>query len=71
MNIFLEGGIGAGKSTIVAGIRQMRNTLPVYDEPTNEWRNWKGQDYLALYYADKVKHAFKFQQVLPSLQTCN
>jgi deoxyadenosine/deoxycytidine kinase len=60
----LDGNIGAGKSTL---LEELRVALPEYDvvvEPVGEWmrlRNAAGQSLLELFYADKRRWAYTFQ----------
>ena len=63
MIISLDGNIGAGKSTLLAEIRKQ---LPVYvvDEPVGQWtalKNEEGTNLLELFYKDKKRWAYTFQ----------
>lgn len=63
MIISLDGNIGAGKSTLLAEIRKQ---LPVYavDEPVGQWtalKNADGTNLLELFYKDKKRWAYTFQ----------
>lgn len=63
MIISLDGNIGAGKSTLLAEIRKQ---LPVYvvDEPVGQWtalKNAEGTNLLELFYKDKKRWAYTFQ----------
>lgn len=62
--ISLDGNIGAGKTTL---LEALRDRLPDYEivlEPVDEWRkirNAEGLSLLDLYYKDKQRWSFTFQ----------
>jgi deoxycitidine kinase len=70
--IFIEGNIGAGKTTFLRLIEKSgyfdnkysnKNVAYVY-EPVNEWQEYKdnsGTDILTHFYQDQDKYAFSFQ----------
>lgn len=62
--ISLDGNIGAGKSTLLAEIRKAMPTLVVVDEPVGQWtalHNAAGKNLLELFYEDKKRWAYTFQ----------
>ncbi len=62
--ITLDGNIGAGKSTLLEAIRTNVPTVTVIPEPVGEWltmTNEKGESLLSLFYADKRRWAYTFQ----------
>jgi deoxyadenosine/deoxycytidine kinase len=63
MIISLDGNIGAGKSTLLAEIRK-RLDVHVVDEPVGQWtalKNEEGTNLLELFYQDKKRWAYTFQ----------
>ena len=63
MIISLDGNIGAGKSTLLAEIRK-RLDVHVVDEPVCQWtslKNSEGTNLLELFYQDKKRWAYTFQ----------
>jgi deoxyadenosine/deoxycytidine kinase len=63
MIISLDGNIGAGKSTLLAEIRK-RLDVYVVDEPVCQWtslKNSEGTNLLELFYQDKKRWAYTFQ----------
>lgn len=63
MIISLDGNIGAGKSTLLAEIRK-RLDVHVVDEPVSKWtvlKNKEGTNLLELFYQDKKRWAYTFQ----------
>ena len=56
--VFVEGNIGAGKSTLIRYISKCMD-VRVLEEPVNEW-----SDALQLYYADREKYATSFQATI-------
>jgi deoxyadenosine/deoxycytidine kinase len=62
--ISLDGNIGAGKSTLLAEIRKSIPDLHVVDEPVGQWtalKNGTGKNLLELFYEDKKRWAYTFQ----------
>ena len=62
--ISLDGNIGAGKSTLLAEIRKSIPELRVVDEPVGQWtalKNGNGKNLLELFYEDKKRWAYTFQ----------
>jgi deoxyadenosine/deoxycytidine kinase len=62
--ISLDGNIGAGKSTLLAEIRKSIPELHVVDEPVGQWtalKNNTGKNLLELFYEDKKRWAYTFQ----------
>lgn len=60
----LDGNIGAGKSTLLAEIRKSIPELYVVDEPVGQWtslKNATGKNLLELFYEDKRRWAYTFQ----------
>lgn len=61
--ISLDGNIGAGKTTLLAEIRNKVN-VHVVDEPVAQWtalKNAEGTHLLELFYQDKKRWAYTFQ----------
>lgn len=58
--IYLEGNIGAGKSTLAAKLAGL-NRFQVIAEPVHEWQNVEGHNLLNLLYADRFTWNFPFQ----------
>lgn len=58
--IFVEGNIGAGKSTF---LKMLERHLPIIltTEPCDEWQNVQGENLLQAYYQDPSKWAAIFQ----------
>lgn len=68
--IFIEGGIGSGKSTLVTELETYckDNNLKILtvQEPVDEWSNIKSKDginVIEAFYADQYKHGFSFQML--------
>jgi deoxycitidine kinase len=62
--ITLDGNIGAGKSTLLEAIRANIPSVTVIPEPVGEWltmTNEKGESLLSLFYSDKRRWAYTFQ----------
>lgn len=62
--ITLDGNIGAGKSTLLEAIRTNIPSVTVIPEPVGEWlsmTNEKGESLLSLFYSDKKRWAYTFQ----------
>lgn len=62
--ISLDGNIGAGKSTLLAEIRKSIPEIYVVDEPVGQWtalKNESGKNLLELFYEDKRRWAYSFQ----------
>lgn len=68
--IFIEGGIGSGKSTLVKELHIYctNNNLKILtvQEPVDSWVNIKNSDGINIiqaFYADQHKHSFSFQML--------
>jgi deoxyadenosine/deoxycytidine kinase len=62
--ITLDGNIGAGKSTLLEAIRANVPSVTVIPEPVGEWltmTNENGESLLSLFYSDKRRWAYTFQ----------
>jgi deoxyadenosine/deoxycytidine kinase len=62
--ISLDGNIGAGKSTLLAEIRNKLHDVHIVDEPVGQWtalKNADGKNLLELFYEDKKRWAYTFQ----------
>ena len=62
--ISLDGNIGSGKSTLLNEIRKELHDVHVVDEPVGPWtalKNEKGENLLGLFYGDKRRWAYTFQ----------
>jgi deoxyadenosine/deoxycytidine kinase len=62
--ISLDGNIGAGKSTLLAEIRNHIHDVHLVDEPVGQWtalKNNEGENLLELFYKDKRRWAYTFQ----------
>ena len=62
--ISLDGNIGAGKSTLLAEIRKHLHDIHYVDEPVGQWtslKNDEGENLLELFYKDKRRWAYTFQ----------
>lgn len=62
--ISADGNIGAGKSTLLAALRAVMPDVEFVDEPVGAWmtlKNAEGKSLLELFYADKRRWAYTFQ----------
>jgi deoxyadenosine/deoxycytidine kinase len=62
--ISLDGNIGAGKSTFLAELRNRLHNVHIVDEPVGQWtalKNANGKNLLELFYEDKKRWAYTFQ----------
>lgn len=62
--ITLDGNIGAGKSTLLEAIKTHIPSVTVIPEPVGEWmtmKNAKGESLLELFYKDKARWSYTFQ----------
>ena len=62
--ISLDGNIGSGKSTLLAEIRKHIHDVHLVDEPVGQWtalKNNEGENLLELFYKDKRRWAYTFQ----------
>lgn len=62
--ISLDGNIGAGKTTLLSEIRKYMHNVHVVDEPVGQWTSLKNEDgksLLELFYEDKKRWAYTFQ----------
>lgn len=63
--ISIEGNIGSGKSTLLRSLRERHPEWHFIDEPVESWmnlRNYEGDSLLELFYGDKRRWAYTFQQ---------
>ncbi len=62
--ISIEGNIGAGKSTLLQNLRKRKPSWVFIDEPVGIWsnfRNAEGESMLELFYKDRRRWAYTFQ----------
>ena len=59
-NIYLEGNIASGKTTLLEYLKDIPS-FKIYPEPIEKWQNYKGENLLQLLYQDPKKNTFKFQ----------
>jgi deoxyadenosine/deoxycytidine kinase len=62
--ITVEGNIGSGKSTMIKLIKEKFQDWVIIDEPVGEWlnmRNDEGKSLLELFYTDKTRWSYTFQ----------
>ena len=62
--ISIEGNIGSGKSTLLRTLRERNPDWHFVDEPVDSWMSLKndaGESLLSLFYADKRRWAYTFQ----------
>jgi len=62
--ISLDGNIGAGKSTLLAALQAAMPDVEFVEEPVGAWmtlKNAEGKSLLELFYADKRRWAYTFQ----------
>jgi len=65
MQIYVEGNIATGKSTLLKHISSTRfENVDVVFEPVDRWTNLNGQNLLGKFYQDNEKHGFALQVVL-------
>jgi deoxyadenosine/deoxycytidine kinase len=72
--ISVDGNIGAGKSTFLAALAEAMPEVEVVQEPVGEWmtlKNAEGKSLLELFYDDKRRWAYTFQNcaILTRLRT--
>jgi deoxyadenosine/deoxycytidine kinase len=72
--ISIDGNIGAGKSTFLAALAEAMPEVDVVQEPVGEWmtlKNAEGKSLLELFYEDKRRWAYTFQNcaILTRLRT--
>jgi deoxyguanosine kinase len=63
--ISIEGNIGSGKSTLLRELRERNPDWHFIDEPVESWmslKNERGESLLQLFYGDKRRWAYTFQQ---------
>lgn len=58
--IFVEGNIGAGKSTLMRWLANFEE-IEVFYEPVEDWQNINGHNLLELMYQNPERYAFVFQ----------
>lgn len=60
INVFIEGNIGAGKSTMIKYLSKFQNfeTVP---EPVSKWQNLNGHNIFKMMSTNPHQNAFKFQ----------
>lgn len=62
--ITIEGNIGSGKSTMINRIKETYKDVVIIDEPVGEWlsmRDNEGKSLLELFYTDKTRWSYTFQ----------
>ena len=62
--ISIEGNIGAGKTTLLENLRMRRPDWTFINEPVDSWskiRNEKGQSILEVFYEDRKRWSYTFQ----------
>lgn len=62
----IEGNIGSGKSTVLRTLKESCPDWTFVDEPVSEWlslRNEHGESLLELFYKDKKRWSYTFQNV--------
>jgi len=62
--ISLDGNIGSGKSTLLSELRNKLHDIHIVDEPVGQWtalKNAEGKNLLELFYEDKKRWAYTFQ----------
>lgn len=62
--ISIEGNIGSGKSTLLRELKQRNPSWQFVDEPVETWmslKNERGESLLSLFYGDKRRWAYTFQ----------
>ena len=67
--ISIEGGISAGKSTILKDLDDLLEKFypgeaEIVPEPLNLWTNYRGYNMLGLYYSNPAESCFQFQSVV-------
>lgn len=72
--ISVDGNIGAGKSTFLAALAEAMPEAEIVQEPVGEWmtlKNAEGKSLLELFYEDKRRWAYVFQNcaILTRLRT--
>ena len=63
--ISLDGNIGVGKTTLIEHIRKRFPDIVIVPEPVDMWtqlKDEKGRNLLELFYKDKQRWSFSFQQ---------
>jgi deoxyadenosine/deoxycytidine kinase len=66
MNIFIEGNIGAGKTTLTTLLGNLISSSTVTLEPVKEWmsvKNNDGRNLLEMFYSDITRYSYLFQSV--------
>lgn len=66
MNIFIEGNIGAGKTTLTTLLGQLIESSTVTLEPVKDWMSYKntdGKNLLEMFYGDISRYSYLFQSV--------
>lgn len=58
--IFIEGNIGAGKSTLINSLAKY-DFIKIHQEPVDSWQNFNGFNLLDLVYKNPAKYGFMFQ----------
>jgi len=64
--VYIEGNIGAGKSTFIAQLKERYQNVEWVPEPINEWNDYKEntKTIIELYYENPQKYAAFFQNVV-------
>ena len=57
----LLGSNGAGKSSVIKYIQQLKPEWSYFQEPIEKWQNWNGANLLTQFYENPRKNAYKFE----------
>jgi len=66
MNLYIEGNIGAGKTTLTTILGQILPSASTTLEPVDEWMSFRdsdGQSLLDLFYGNIKRYSYLFQSV--------
>merc|ERR1712029_727820 len=58
--VVVEGNIGSGKSTFLEQYASL-DSVSVFSEPVDKWRNLDGNNLLQLMYENPQRHSYTFQ----------
>lgn len=61
LNVYVEGNIASGKSTLLQNFELINNNIEIFPEPLDRWQNVNGENLFELYHKDPEKFAFPFQ----------
>lgn len=59
--VCVEGNIASGKSTLLKYFTRFPSVVEVHEEPTNKWRDLKGQNLLSKMYEDPCRWSGMFE----------